>query len=99
MWEAGESGEHPWSIAAKAAAPAYPQHKLGLAGLVGPCQRGGLDMVWLKQCKRCGGDLHENKDIHGYYIACLQCGRVLTREEESSLLLYRCWPTSKKIRP
>jgi hypothetical protein len=33
-------------------------------------------MVWLKGCRRCGGDLYSEKDEYGLYIACLQCGSV-----------------------
>jgi hypothetical protein len=31
-------------------------------------------MVWLKACKRCGGDLYMEKDDYGSYVACFQCG-------------------------
>ena len=31
-------------------------------------------MFWLKQCPRCGGDLHDARDWFGAYITCLQCG-------------------------
>lgn len=44
-------------------------------------------MFWLKGCPKCGGDLHDEKDIHGFYVACLQCGRYLTHQQESAL-----WP-------
>jgi DNA-directed RNA polymerase subunit RPC12/RpoP len=27
-----------------------------------------------KGCKRCGGDLYLERDYHGVYLACLQCG-------------------------
>ena len=39
-------------------------------------------MFWLKLCPRCNGDLYENNDIFGRYIACLQCGHHLTDYEE-----------------
>ena len=42
-------------------------------------------MFWLKGCFRCKGDLYEGADIHGPYVACLQCGRNLTAEQEQSL--------------
>ncbi len=42
-------------------------------------------MYWLKACPRCGGDLHEEQDHYGVYVACIQCGYVLTPEEEQRL--------------
>ncbi len=31
-------------------------------------------MVWLKACKRCGGDLYLEKDHFGSSVLCFQCG-------------------------
>ncbi len=42
-------------------------------------------MFWLKACPRCHGDLHEVNDVGDRYITCLQCGRILTDEQEKSL--------------
>lgn len=42
-------------------------------------------MFWLKLCPQCGGDLLEESDVHGTYIGCLQCGRMLTAAEEQKL--------------
>ena len=42
-------------------------------------------MFWLKSCPRCNGDLYENHDIHGTYVACLQCSHYLTMEDEGIL--------------
>lgn len=40
-------------------------------------------MLWLKACPRCNtGDLYEDGDIYGRYIACIQCGHYLTEAEE-----------------
>ena len=39
-------------------------------------------MVWLKSCPRCNGDLTENEDLHGHYVACVQCGYYLSEVEE-----------------
>ena len=39
-------------------------------------------MYWLKGCSRCGGDLHDEDDVYGAYVACVQCGYVLRDEEE-----------------
>ena len=40
---------------------------------------------WLKGCRRCGGDLHEEADVGGTFVMCLQCGHEVTREEEQAL--------------
>ncbi len=31
-------------------------------------------MLKLKACPRCRGDMHTNRDMHGAYTHCLQCG-------------------------
>ena len=40
---------------------------------------------WLHSCSRCGGDLHDVPDIEGSYVACLQCGHVITAPDEALL--------------
>ncbi len=42
-------------------------------------------MFWLKRCPQCGGDLMDESDVHGTFIGCLQCGRMLTLPEEQAL--------------
>lgn len=42
-------------------------------------------MFWFKSCSRCNGDLYEGNDVHGRYVACLQCGDYLTPTEEAVL--------------
>jgi hypothetical protein len=42
-------------------------------------------MFWFKACPRCQGDLYEEQDHYGKYIACLQCGHVLSDVEEVEL--------------
>ena len=32
-------------------------------------------MFKLQGCPRCHGDLYAGEDIHGAYLACIQCGR------------------------
>ena len=44
-------------------------------------------MYWLKACPRCRGDLHEEKDLYGAYVSCIQCGYLLTSGEEDALRL------------
>lgn len=44
---------------------------------------GGTIMnYWFKECPRCYGDLREDSDIHGSYVACMQCGYTLKGHEE-----------------
>lgn len=40
---------------------------------------------WFKECPRCHGDLREEKDYHGLYICCLQCGHILNASESAAL--------------
>ena len=44
-------------------------------------------MYWLKGCPRCRGDLHEESDLYGAYVSCIQCGYVLSSREEEALRL------------
>ena len=41
---------------------------------------------WFKECPRCGGDLHEESDIYGRYVSCVQCGYIVNQAEEVRLL-------------
>ena len=34
-------------------------------------------MIRFKGCTKCGGDVHMQNDMFGYYVSCLQCGNVL----------------------
>ena len=42
-------------------------------------------MFWLKSCPRCSGDLYEDHDLHGSFVACLQCSHYLTAADEAIL--------------
>jgi hypothetical protein len=42
-------------------------------------------MVYLKSCPRCRGDVFTEHDLRERYLTCLQCGHVLTSQEESKL--------------
>jgi hypothetical protein len=48
---------------------------------------GRTAMYWLKGCPKCRGDLHEEMDIYGVFIACIQCGYVVSGAEEEELRL------------
>lgn len=41
---------------------------------------------WLKNCPRCHGDLRQESDVYGKYVACVQCGYILRAEEEQLLV-------------
>ena len=46
--------------------------------------------MWLKGCPRCQGDLFEEATVvpelyGGHLVTCLQCGYVLTEEQEARL--------------
>ena len=40
-----------------------------------------LNIVKLKGCKRCGGDLFLERDSEGAYIFCLQCSAIYARRQ------------------
>ena len=37
-------------------------------------------MLDLKSCPRCKGDMHTNRDFYGEYRECLQCGHMQDTE-------------------
>ncbi len=51
-------------------------------------------MFWLRSCSKCNGDLHEDRDQYGTYIACLQCGHYLTEPEEVLLRYSQVQPAA-----
>lgn len=42
-------------------------------------------MYWFKCCPKCGGDLYQAADRFGRYIGCLQCGHILSEQQEAEL--------------
>jgi hypothetical protein len=42
-------------------------------------------MYWLKMCPRCQGDLYEEEDWFGRYLACPQCGLSLGSDPQMAL--------------
>ncbi len=42
-------------------------------------------MLWLKRCPECKGDLYQDRDLYGRYVACFQCGHYLSVLEEVTL--------------
>jgi DNA-directed RNA polymerase subunit M/transcription elongation factor TFIIS len=55
-------------------------------------------MFWLEFCPRCHGDLYENEDIYGRYVACFQCGHYLTATEEASVRPAWAGPRGNNLR-
>ena len=43
-------------------------------------------LVYFKACKRCGGDMHENRDIYGSYRECLACGNMKDLDDPLSVM-------------
>ena len=41
---------------------------------------------WLERCSRCQGDLRDESDVYGAYIACVQCGYILKQDEEVQII-------------
>ena len=41
-------------------------------------------MVWLKSCRRCGGDLYMETDQFGAYVSCFQCGAAVANGDENA---------------
>ncbi len=41
-------------------------------------------MVWLKSCRRCGGDLYMETDQFGSYVSCFQCGAAVANSDENA---------------
>jgi hypothetical protein len=38
-----------------------------------------IDMIWLKSCPRCRGDLFMDSDYYGRFVSCIQCGATLDK--------------------
>ena len=55
-------------------------------------------MFWFKSCPKCHGDLYQDSDTYGTYIACMQCSHYLTEADETRLELSSSrvdtWPVS-----
>ena len=50
--------------------------------------------MYLKQCPRCKGDMHMNRDIYGTYKECLQCGHMVDIEKPNrfaTVAVARAW--------
>lgn len=53
--------------------------------------------IWLRGCTRCKGDLSQERDEYGDYIACLQCGARVW-EPDSLALAPQAVSTTQKYR-
>ena len=54
------------------------------------------NMLYLKACPRCQGDLHGNRDMYGLYKECLQCGYMVDLKEPNRLLTTAVRSEAKK---
>ena len=53
-------------------------------------------MLYLKACPRCKGDMHTNRDVYGAYSECLQCGYMVDIERPNSPLSVPLPRTNRK---
>jgi DNA-directed RNA polymerase subunit M/transcription elongation factor TFIIS len=51
----------------------------------------GLNMVYLKECPKCQGDLMSGEDADGRYLSCIQCGYL--RELPAENAPVKAWET------
>jgi|TARA_Y100000310_G_C20483534_1_gene715821 hypothetical protein len=51
----------------------------------------------LKECPRCHGDVHTNRDMYGTYKECLQCGYMLDLERPNGLIPISVPRAKKKV--
>ena len=47
---------------------------------------------WLHACPRCGGDLYAIEDVEAAFVACFQCGHVVSVVDEATLRTTRQLP-------
>jgi len=48
--------------------------------------KSGTQMIFFKACPKCHGDLHLDRDMHGVFVRCLQCGFMKDIADEGRLL-------------
>ena len=53
-------------------------------------------VLYLKACPRCKGDVHTNRDMYGHYGECLQCGYMVDIDLPNGALSARLPRTSEK---
>ena len=51
----------------------------------------------LKECPRCHGDVHTNRDMYGTYKECLQCGYMLDMERPNLQIQLPVSRAKKKV--
>ena len=54
-------------------------------------------LISLKSCPRCKGDITTNRDIYGTYKECLQCGYMADVESRDELLASLLPHAKKKV--
>ena len=54
-------------------------------------------MLYLKACPRCEGDMHTNRDVYGTYKECLQCGYMVDVQRPDSLVSVPVSDRKKKV--
>lgn len=56
-------------------------------------------MLWFKCCPRCRGDLYEDRDRYGAFIACVQCGYMqdTTSDTLAALVTHSASPGQETV--
>lgn len=54
------------------------------------------EMLELKSCPRCKGDMHTNRDMYGAYKECLQCGHMQDIQDPNRLASLLEYATKKQ---
>jgi DNA-directed RNA polymerase subunit M/transcription elongation factor TFIIS len=52
-------------------------------------------MLYLKSCKKCGGDMYQERDTYGHFRQCLQCGLVQDLDAKPALPVQK--PAAKAV--
>ena len=55
------------------------------------------EMLYLKACPRCKGDMHSTRDMYGSYRECLQCGHMTDIVDPNRMLSVPVARTGKKV--
>ncbi len=50
-------------------------------------QRWDDEMLYMKACPRCQGDVEFGSDMYGQFLACLQCGYIIDSKQEALTVL------------
>jgi DNA-directed RNA polymerase subunit M/transcription elongation factor TFIIS len=46
-------------------------------------------MIYYRVCPKCGGDMHDSRDVYGSFITCMSCGVLKHATRDASELTSR----------